>query len=43
MISHSHLKVIQINYIRNTKQQQSQGGTLLINIEENLPCILDLI
>ena len=43
MISHSHFKVMQINYIRNKKQQQSQGGTLLINIEESVPCILDLI
>ena len=43
MINHSRLKVIQINYIRNTKQQQCQNGTLLINIEEGVPCILDLI
>ena len=38
MLSNTNLKVIQINYIRDTKQQ-SQRGVLMTNIADSIPFI----
>ena len=38
MLNDTHLKVIQINYIRDTKQQ-SQRGLLMRNIAVSVPSI----